>query len=205
MNRLIVVVPREELFREFEFQGFLPADKHDFEAVVRRHMAYVRRGLAEKDPSLKQPIAYCLIVNPEKRKVFAYRRSTRSQDYQEQRLQGKWSWGVGGHIEKHDGVDDPVRASMLRELCEEVELPDEPEVDVLGYINDDSNPVGQVHFGILYKIATSAGNVVPRGSEMAWGGFVDLARLEEILASPECEVETWSQIAMPALRNLLAP
>ncbi|MDZ7270424.1 MAG: NUDIX domain-containing protein [candidate division KSB1 bacterium] len=205
MNRLIVVVPREELFREFEFQGFLPADKHDFEAVVRRHMTYVRRGLAEKDPSLKQPIAYCLIVNPEKRKVFAYRRSTRSQDYQEQRLQGKWSWGVGGHIEKHDGVDDPVRASMLRELCEEVELPDEPEVDVLGYINDDSNPVGQVHFGILYKIATSAGNVVPRGSEMAWGGFVDLARLEEILASPECEVETWSQIAMPALRNLLAP
>lgn len=205
MDQIIAVVPRIELFRDFEFQGFLPADKYDFEAVVRGHMRYVPRALAEKDASLKQPIAYCLIVNPAIRKVFAYRRSTRSQDYQEERLQGKWSWGVGGHIEKYDGAEDPVRASMLRELCEEVELPDEPEVSVLGYINDDSNPVGQVHFGILYKIATSASHVVPRGSEMASGGFMDLASLEKILASPECQVETWSQIAMPALRDLLAP
>ncbi len=203
MDRSIVVVPRVALFRDLEFQGFLPAARYDFETVVRRHLTYVDRAAAEKDPSLKQPIAYCLIVNPETRKVFAYRRATRSQDYQEERLQGKWSWGVGGHIERHDGVDDPVRASMLRELREEVEIPGEPKVSVLGYINDDSNPVGQVHFGILYEIATSATQVVPRGSEMAWGGFVELARLEQILASPECEVETWSQIAMPALRHIL--
>lgn len=205
MEKQIVVVPREELFRELCFQGFLPAHRYDFEARVRRYLRYATRSAAEIDPSLKQPIAYCLIVNPVKRLVFAYRRATRSEDYQETRLQGKWSWGVGGHIERYDLAADPVRASMLRELSEEVDIPGEVEVSVVGYINDDSNPVGQVHFGILYKIATRQSRVAPRSAEMAWGGFVGLARVEEILAAPECDVETWSRIAMPALREILTP
>ncbi len=205
MDKHIVVVPRAELFSELSFQGFLPAEEYDFETRVRQHLAYTMRAAAETDPSLKQPIAYCLIVNPAQGLVFAYRRASESRNYQEARLQGKWSWGVGGHIEKFDLADDPIRASMLRELDEEVDIPAPVEVSVVGYINDDSNPVGQVHFGILYQVATAATDVKPKGLEMAWGGLVDLSRLEEILASPECEVETWSQIAMPALRRILAP
>lgn len=205
MDKQIVVVPRTALFSEFSFQGFLQAHEYDFEARVRQYFGYTMRAAAETDPSLKQPIAYCLIVNPALRLVFAYRRASESRDYQEARLQGKWSWGVGGHIEKLDLVDDPIRASMLRELGEEVDITSPVEVSVVGYINDDSNPVGQVHFGILYKVATTATDVKPKGSEMAWGGLVDLSQVEEILSCPECEVETWSQIAMPALRRILTP
>jgi predicted NUDIX family phosphoesterase len=205
MDKQIVVVPRDDLFRECRFEGFLPAGEYDFEARVRRYLRYASRAAAETDPSLKQPIAYCLIVNPTRKLVFAYRRASESRNYQEARLQGKWSWGVGGHIEKYDLADDPIRASMLRELSEEVTVPGEVEVDVVGYINDDSNPVGQVHFGILYKVATEATDVIPNSPEMAWGGLVQLSRLEEILSSPECEVETWSRIAttfVSALRSV---
>lgn len=200
----IMVVPRQELFKGQYFQGYVPANMYDYEALVIANLTYEVRRRAEENPELKQPIAYCLIVNPFTQKIFAYRRSSADEQYSEKRLQGKWSWGVGGHIEKMDiQSDNPIRSSMLRELSEEVKIHGSLRANVLGYINDDRTAVGQVHFGILYIIETDAERVEVNCPEMAWGGFVDLQRVEEILRSPDCQVESWSQIAVEPLREIL--
>ena len=203
-EKQIMVVPREILFKEKYFQGFLGADEFNFETVTLANLTYEKRKAAEEDPSLKQPIGYCLIVNNKYKKVFAYRRSSADEEYGEKRLQGKWSWGVGGHIEKHDiSSANAIRTSMLRELAEEVKINGTVQESVLGYINDDQTAVGQVHFGILYLIETDAESIEVNDPEMAWGGFVDLERIKEILDSPDCEVESWSEIAAEPLAKIL--
>ena len=203
-EKQIMVVPRERLFANQYFQGFMDAEKYDFESVILNNLTYEKRGLAEENPQLKQPIGYCLIINRDLGKVFAYQRSTADEEYGEKRLQGKWSWGVGGHIEKYDVEgDNPIRTSMLRELAEEVHIPGKVQESVLGYINDDETAVGAVHFGILYLIETDAKTVEVNDPEMSWGGFVGLERIEEVLDTPDCQVESWSEIAAGPLAKIL--
>jgi predicted NUDIX family phosphoesterase len=159
-------------------------------------------GNAERNPNFKQPIGYAIILNPFTKKIFAYQRSIRDQEYSEKRLQGKWSWGIGGHIEPSDIKGNPIRESLLREIEEEVYLKEglygKPKV--LGYIYHDFG-IHKVHFGILYLVKTS-GNVIPKG-EMSQGRFMTLKELEEICLSKDCEVEEWSKTALEQLRKLL--
>jgi len=94
---------------------------------------------------------------------------------------------------------------MLREVIkEETEIIgnilEEPKV--LGYINDDSNSIGRVHFGILYILKID-GYANPKDSEIAHGEMKDLNELEKICSSFEYDVEEWSQMALKPLRKLL--
>ena len=205
-EQIIMVVPRDILFAEQYFNGFSKADEYDYEKIILKNLTYEKRGLAEVTPSLKQPVGYCLIVNPEIKKVFAYQRSKKDKEYGEKRLQGKWSWGIGGHMERTDqqNSDNPIEASMLRELREEVSFEGDVTFKVLGYINDDETPVGKVHFGVLYLILTNATEIHANAHEIAHGGFVDLARIKEILNSSDSEVESWSEIAADSLVDILA-
>ena len=172
-------------------------------------MKVMRRGDAETNPNFKQPIGYAIVVNPITKQVFAYQRSAKDNEYGEKRLQGKWSWGFGGHIEPSDTKNgNPIRESVLREVTQEeleffgtVREPKEPFV--LGYINDDTNDVGKVHFGILYLLNTDTLNVRQRDSEIAKLDLRGLSGLEELCADPSIEVETWSRIALEPLRKLL--
>ena len=198
----IMVVPVETLFRDDYFYGFRKNTGINYEEIALDSLDYMRRGDAEENPKFKQPIAYSLIVNPKTKKVFSYQRSTQKEKYPEERLQGKWSWGVGGHIEKVDTQEEnPIHVSMLRELGEEVEVNGPTEPRVLGYINDDEDEVGKVHFGILYAIITNATKVLPKDPEIASGKFRTIKELEEICKS--FEVESWSKIALDPIKQLL--
>ena len=164
-----------------------------------------KRGEVEDDPRFKQPIAYAVIFNPRQNTVFAYRRSTGAENYDEDRLRGKWSWGVGGHIEASDDPEgDPILSSLKRELTEETDLEDEFHAEVLGYINDDTTEVGSVHFGILYVVEIERPEIRPRSPELASGSLRPLGELEEILADPRYVVEEWSALALPALKEYAA-
>lgn len=199
-----MVVKRSVLFQEHYFNGFCSARDYNFEQIIRQNLFYEKRGQAEQTPELKQPVGYCLIVNPTLRQVFAYQRSAVDREYSEKRLQGKWSWGIGGHMEKVDaGNHNPIEASMLRELAEEVEINADCDFEVLGYINDDTTPVGQVHFGILYLVKTAATQVRARDKEIAHGRLVELKKITNILHDPECQVESWSEIATGPLQEFM--
>lgn len=205
-DQRIIVVERDILFGENYFEGFKPSTELDYETRILENLKIMRRGDVENDPSYKQPIGYTIIANPNLGKVFAYQRSSKDKHYSEKRLQGKWSWGIGGHIKPSDAKNrNPIRESMLREVIkEETEIIgnilEEPKV--LGYINDDSNSIGRVHFGILYILKID-GYANPKDSEIAHGGMKDLNELEKICSSSEYDVEEWSQIALRPLRKLL--
>ena len=204
-EKMIMVIERVLLFSEEYFQGFSPADGMNYENVILDHYHYERREVAEKEPDLKQPIAYCLIINRNMRKVFAYQRSSKPGEYNEKRLRGKWSWGIGGHIDKVDlQEDNPIRASLQREIEEEIFISDMSTPQILGYINDDDTPVGQVHFGLLYLINTTDENVKPKDSEILTGELLSLEELEKIYSEPEISVETWSLIALSPLRKIFS-
>ena len=202
-DKEILVVDRATLFAEGYFQGFSPADGLDYFQIIQDNYFYKKRGEVEPNPAFKQPIAYAVIANKITKHIFAYQRSA-TESYNEPRLRGKWSWGIGGHIDKiDDKKKDPVLTSLIREIQEEVDIESFDEPRILGYINDDDTKVGAVHFGLLYLIETEATTIKPKDAEMAWGGFMAYDQLEEICVLNDNSVETWSEITLEPLRKAL--
>lgn len=200
----IMVVDREILLGKRHFQGFVPPDAYDYESLVLNHYRYVPRSSAEDCTSLKQPIAYCIVANRSLGRIFAYRRAEGEGDYGEARLRGKWSLGIGGHIDRTDlAAANPIRASMLRELGEEIEVAGELKPRILGYINDDMDMVGKVHFGLLYQLDTDAVEIAPRSREIAEARMLTKDEWRDMLCRKDIVVEEWSRIAStPLLANL---
>ena len=201
MSREILVVKRDVLFGDKEFQGFLPFVEGDFISLILDNFEYRERDDVEKDSSLQQPIPYVWIVNPFSKKVFAYRRAS-GKSYNEQRLKDKWSGGVGGHIDRdtEHASENPVLDAMMRELREEVLMDEYPTPKIVGYLNDDSNDVGKVHFGIV-AIAETTEDVRKGDDEMVHGNFYSVGELEKIFSDSENNVETWTQLSWPFVRD----
>ena len=216
-DQQILAIKREHLFPEGIFQGFKSSKDIDYESRILNHMEFVRRGStsepenhplgnAELSKIYKQPIGYAILANISRKEVFAYKRAVQDKDYSEKRLQGKWSWGFGGHIEFSDNQKgNPIRESMIREVTrEELEIFGKiNEIIPLGYINDELDSVGRVHFGILYLINTNATRVEPKDKEAEIVEPKKLIGLEELCNSTDCEVESWSRIALDSLRRIL--
>ena len=213
-DEMIMVVERDVLLGynnewvKFFQDGFCPQERFDFYPCLK-HPVFERRVDVEKEPYFKQPIGYGTIVDFNAKRIFAYQRAT-DKNYQESRLAGKWSWGFGGHIHIFDLKDkngkdvDPVTNSLLRELEEETTLiGDGVELKKLGYINDDSNLVGQVHFGILFAIPYQENKQLSVKSEAKIGKWMNYDGLVELCKNPDVEVETWSRIALAPLKEIL--
>lgn len=204
-ERLIMVVRRENLFDEDFFEGFRNRNEVDYETRILKSFEYIKRKFAENDPNYKQPIAYSMIINPALKQVFVYQRATSDSAYYEKRLQGKYTWGVGGHIEKVDIKNkNPIHASMLRELLkEEVEIAGSVKPKVLGYVNSERDEVSKVHFGILYVIETNSRMIRPKDPEIREGRLRKIEEIDEICSSPDYTIEEWSKIALEPLRLYL--
>lgn len=199
-KRLIMVVDRKTLFGNDHFEGFRPFNEIDYEAKILTNFKYMEEDSADKDPTYKQPIRYVMIVNPTLKKVFAYQRS--KQDH-ETRLRGKWSWGIGGHVEKLDiKSKNPIHTSMLRELKEEAGINSSINPKVLGYINLEFD-VHAVHFGILYIIETDSKVIKSEDPEITNGRFRTIEELNKICSSPKFIVEEWSRISLEQLKSYL--
>jgi len=200
MGREILVVKRDILFREGDFQGFVGIDFRNFIEIILKNFIYKNRDDVEYNPEWQQPIPYVLIVNPKTKKLFTYKRAS-DKNYNDQRLRDKWSCGIGGHIDRED-VEDPIINAMMRELCEEVVMGFYPEPKIVGYINDDSDSVGKVHFGIVAIVET--GDVVEKGDdEMAEGRFMSIQEIEKLLGNPENDIETWTRLSWSFVKNYL--
>ncbi|MBR9692035.1 NUDIX domain-containing protein [Candidatus Woesearchaeota archaeon] len=205
-NSEIMVVRKDDLFSSSHFVGFLSKDKFDYESIICKNHIYMIRKVAESNPHYKQPIGFALIVNPETRRVFVYQRATKDEDYREKGLQGKWSIGVGGHIEKSDIEEerDPIKASLLRELKEEVYMDGKiNQIVTLGYINYEEEKVQKVHFGVLYLVETNSRVIKPNDPEIATGELKSIEDLIEMNSSPEYDFEEWAKIAIEPLKKIL--
>jgi len=204
-DQTILVVEKDLLFGNGNdyFQGFRKAGQVDYERRILEGRRWMWRGIAEENQHFKQPIPYAMIVNPFEQKVFAFKRAKKGK-YDEKRLQDKWSWGVGGHVEPSDQAENPLEAGFLREIGEEVEIVGTIiGKSVVGYINDDLDDVGKVHFGLLYVVETNGILITPKDPEIAEGRLMDVSELSQMCEAADIIVENWSRIALNPLEAYL--
>jgi predicted NUDIX family phosphoesterase len=188
-----VLVVRRSLFDEIgEFHGILTGDIDP--AIARllepENHFFMDRGTAEEDPGHKQLIPYCVFRCGDK--ILHY---TRGKAGGESRLHAKISVGVGGHINPIDtgeGRTGPEAyfAAVARELDEELLLSGPRTSRIIALLNDDSNPVGQVHLGIVHLVDLENADVQSREDALTDLGFTSLAELRGPLFE---QLETWSQ------------
>jgi predicted NUDIX family phosphoesterase len=204
-DREIMVIKRDTLFAEKYFNGFVNPDYFDFEGIILKNFEWKQRAFAEKTKLFKQPIGYAILYNPPSNSVFLYQRSSKDKYYKEKRLQGNFSCGVGGHIKKLDAVaTNPIYASTLREVSEEIEVADSiRDFNIIGYINDDSDDVGIYHFGILYLLELATQIVNPKDPEISNGRLIHIKELEKICNDPNAHVESWTKIALTPIMNYI--
>ena len=194
-DEMLVVIPVERLRSVSAAIGFnpevAPILAELFQAGATDTMP---RSAAELDPRYKQLVAY--VALRWQGKFFHYLRTSRVG---EQRLAGRRSIGVGGHLNAADvAVGEGVaglRQAIRRELAEEVDLEVEPTVRYAGIIDDDETPVSRVHLGIVAIADLGTPKVTLRDPSLTDGSFDDPRRLHARLG----EFEGWSQQCLRAL------
>lgn len=200
----VYVVERERLFPEVNhspattLHGFVITPDFwlpHYGDCIRHHGFFMERDYAEKHSDYKQIIPYSLVVKIDDDFdicVFCYQRLKGGG---EKRLHNLFSIGVGGHINPIDSNstdNDPIIRGSIREVNEELILEDNYKVfkGFLGVINDDTNPVGSVHFGVIPVIWVRDAKV--KEKDNIEGSFVKLKDLDPL----ERDFETWSQLIL---------
>lgn len=197
MVERVLVLPRERIPGGCDFTGVRAANASDLRSLadaVAAHGRFVERRLAEDDPASKQLIPY--VVVRDRGRVFLMERTDAGGDA---RLHRKASIGVGGHINPVDTGADPLMVGLRREWDEELAADWAPEFRLLGLLNDDSNPVGSVHLGVVFEVEADGRPVDVRERHKLSGRMV---ASNEVLDAWD-RLETWSQLV--AERLLASP
>jgi len=157
-----------------------------------RHTLFVPRAQAEQDPSYKQIIPYVLI-----RKGDRLLHYVRGKGSGEKRLVALGSIGIGGHINDRDqtlfgtGLDF-YHDAVQRELHEELRMDGDFRTEVVGLINDDLTPVGQVHLGVVHLCELTDQHVSKGEPCITDLRFLTIA---ELIARRD-QMETWAQLSL---------
>lgn len=173
------------------------------------------RAEVEHDESVLQPIAYLVLLNT-RGEAWCYQRAGGDT-----RVDGRWSCGVGGHVDaidaahpKPDATPQPasldrspfnpeatLRRALLRELTEELHASadDLQDLRLQGLIYEGISPIGRVHLGVLYTAQwRQAAPPQPRvGETLRAQGFM---ALHTIASDPRFEL--WSRLAAQHLAGL---
>ena len=195
-----VLVVRRSLFDELgSFHGLNPEISRYLPVFLQpgNHF-FGPRGEAEEDPSLKQLIPYVVVTSGDK--ILHYRRGSGSG---ETRLLKKGSVGIGGHINDGDGLGEAFdsaayQRALMRELQEELSLGSAFIERPLALLNDDTNPVGAVHLGIVHQCHLAEPEVTANEEAIAELGFLS----REELAERNDQLESWSQLVLEGWGNL---
>ena len=193
MTERVLVLRRADVPGGCDFHGIRMGDDATLRALreaVAGRGVYLDRPEAEQDPRHKQLIPY--VVVRDGRRVFLMERTGAGGDA---RLHGKASIGVGGHLNPVDEGEDPLMAGLRREWAEELVADWEPEFELLGLLNDDDNPVGAVHLGVLFVVEADGRPLEAGEHDKLVGSFVEP---EEVAAAWD-RLETWSQLVADAL------
>lgn len=188
MVEQVLVLPRSRIPGGSDFAGIRHADRivlDELRRALDEHGRFLDRPLAEKSPAFKQLIPYVVVRDGER--VFLMQRTDAGGDV---RLHGKASIGVGGHLNPVDEGTDPLTDGLRREWAEELIADWEPEFRLVGLLNDDSNPVGSVHLGVVFEVEAAGRQVEVRERDKLSGRF---ASAEEVRAAWD-RLETWSRL-----------
>lgn len=190
----ILVVKKNTMFSSGDFQGLQEVNVDGYLDIIDKHKEFLPRSIMETDFNYKQIIPYLVFTHDNK--LFLMQRQSKST---EQRLQSKYSLGIGGHIREEDMTSKDIVDWARREFEEEVNYSGNYTVEPLGLLNDDSNEVGQVHAGFVFLLKGDSPDITVN-SELKSG---------ELLTIQECKkyyefMETWSQIVFDSLAKNMA-
>jgi len=193
MEELVFAFPTDDLWKlmPYKKQGLINGNSEALQRIVQSGL-FLSRGKLEEDPSFKQIITYAIISNEQS--YFLFRRTSGQT---EKRLSNKFSLGAGGHmnpagsrkLNEHYLIDE-----LKRELFEEVRLLNGctiEDIEFIGFINDDTIPVGRVHIGLLYNIHVSDKEVYVNETDKMTAEWIEKSELAEFYDG----METWSKIA----------
>jgi len=172
---------------------------------IKRSIVVLPRDEVEEDYRYRQIIVYVLI-----RYHNEYLQYKRTKKTEERRLQELYSIGIGGHVNIGDNLnitlfsenefDYFLSNAIFREINEELRL-DSRKTEVpqfIGFLIDNSDSVGKVHFGVVSVIELLEKKVYNR-KEKGIGSieFVDLKELEDISS----KFENWSKLVINYLNK----
>jgi predicted NUDIX family phosphoesterase len=189
----VLVLPRDAVPGGVDFRGVRRADATslaELRTAVEANGTYLDRPTAEEDPAHKQLIPYVVVRDGPR--VFLMERTNAGGD---RRLHGKASIGVGGHLNPVDHGEDSLMTGLRREWDEELVADWSPKFRLVGLLNDDTNPVGAVHLGVVFDVEAAGRPVEVREREKLSGSFVAPERVREAWD----RLETWSQLVADAI------
>jgi predicted NUDIX family phosphoesterase len=197
-----ILVIRRALFDKLgAFHGLnFDAGKYLPTFLARENNFFMPRPSAENDPNFKQLIPYVLLVHGGR--VLFYVRGKKAG---EQRLVSKGSIGIGGHINDSDeglfAMDEAAYLEAVRrEVCEELNVQTDFQNRIVALLNDDTTEVGRVHLGVVHVFTLETDAVQKREAMITNLAFLTK---DELLARRDT-METWSQICLDSLDELLA-
>jgi predicted NUDIX family phosphoesterase len=197
LDEYVMVVPTDILYSAGSFEGLL-FDVGPHMSIINdlRNVKFIRRVDAESDPTYKQIIPYAILMHEDT--IFSY---FRGKLLSEERLRGKHSIGVGGHISPEDlnlFVEAYMKA-MYREIGEEIIIDSKFEQQAVGLLNDDSNDVGKVHLGIVHLFSLEKPLVQAKEKSINQAKFVKIPDLKKQID----KYESWSQICIEQIDRLV--
>jgi predicted NUDIX family phosphoesterase len=190
LQEQILVVKRSILFAdENAWHGVNNTNVESIVTTITNNQEYMQRSAAETNQLYKQIIPYMIFTFGD-----AYFVMQRKATASEQRLAGKLSLGIGGHMNEEDMNGKTIFDWAQREFEEEVSYSGNLKITTLGILNDDSNEVGKVHLGLVL---------------LAQGDNDQIAIKDEhksgvLLTKQECldkidQFEGWSQLILQLL------
>ncbi len=190
ISETILVVKQATLFPQEPAPQGLITHSESFLDVINQHKEFLPRTAMEEDPTYKQIIPYLLFKYHDR--YFLMQRRAQSS---EQRLKNKYSLGIGGHM-RHEDMENAATIFdwAKREFHEEIAYQDPFSITTLGILNDDSNPVGRVHLGLVLLLEGTTKNIQIR-SELKSGNLLTVEDCLEFYP----DMESWSQIIFDAV------
>ena len=227
-KELILVHPTKVIDDLFQLHGFVTGsdivgtfdDMSVLEAGLDEGLAIVRREAAEENPNYRHLLPYVQLFRVGVEgdlEIFVYQRVKGSG---EERLLGRHSVGLGGHInvshaQFHDNhtklnLGMTIMYNVMEELCEELTINDKPFIEglleqnirsqpsIYGYLNDHSDAVGERHLGVT-MLMMIPGTYEPMMGETSAVkvGFVKVKDLQTNLEA--YNFENWSRLILEGL------
>jgi len=191
-EELVFAFPTDDLWKliPYKERGLIREKSVVLKRIVQNGL-FRKRNELEEDPSFKQIIPYAVVTSGDSYYLFK-----RSSGQTEKRLYNKFTLGAGGHMNP-GGSAEPGEQYLIdelkRELSEEVRLLNGcqiEDIEFIGFINDDTIPVGRFHIGILYNIRVSNKEVYINENDKMTAEWVAKSNLAEFYEG----METWSKI-----------
>lgn len=186
-GELVLGLPRRHLPGGLGWRGVIERPFEPLLAAIAAHGTFRPRSEVEEDPSWKQVIPYLLLRDGER--IFLMKRTKAGADA---RLHDRYSIGVGGHVNPEDG---DVMGGLRREWAEEIDADFTPDFQPVGLLNDDDNPVGAVHLGLVFSADAAGRPVSVRETDKLSGSFATLAEVSAVAD----RMETWSSLLLDHL------